>query len=84
MVETWRIIATTLLAISGILAVMMVMADVRERRHGTGGQVATAGAISFAGLLVVGVLVLTVLPSWLAWGIVVVVSAGVGMLMLAG
>ncbi|OZM73458.1 hypothetical protein CFN78_11070 [Amycolatopsis antarctica] len=82
--ETWRIIATILLAVSGVMGVLIIMADVRERRRAPGGQVATVGAIAFTVVLVLGVLMLTVLPGWLAWGIVVTVTAVVGMLMLAG
>jgi len=82
-VEIWRIVATSLLAVSGFMAVLIVMADVRERRNAKGAQVATTGAVGVTILLLVGVLMLTVLPSWLSWGIVVVVSTGVGLLMFA-
>lgn len=62
----------------------MVTADFRERRGATGGQTAIAAVVSFTALVVLCVLVLTVLPSWLCWGLVVVVAGGVGLLMIAG
>ncbi|RZQ65415.1 hypothetical protein [Amycolatopsis suaedae] len=80
--ETWRIVATSLLGLAGLFAVLIVMAQVRDRTH-SGSKVATSGAVAFTTLLLLCLLVLTVLPSGLSWGIVVAVTAVVGVLLLA-
>lgn len=81
--DAWRLIAVGLLAVSGIVLVLLTMAKVRDRRNATGGEVAIAGAITFTILLVLCVLVLTVLPAWLVWGLVVVVGGAVTVMLLA-
>jgi hypothetical protein len=81
-VETWRLIATILLAAAGFVLVLLTMAKTRDRRNATSGQVAVNGAISLTVLVVLCVLTMTVLTPGLAWGVtgVVVVVAGVMML----
>jgi len=81
-VEIWRIVATGLLAVFGVLLALIVMAKVRDRT-GRSGDVAISGAVTFTALVVLGVLMLTVLPGVLTWVIVAVVGAAVSVMVLA-
>ncbi|MDS0133770.1 MULTISPECIES: hypothetical protein [unclassified Amycolatopsis] len=81
--ETWRVIATALLAAAGLPLVLVVMAKVRDRTQSSG-QVALGGVITFTLLVVVGVLTLTVLPGLLSWALVAAVAAAAGVMLLAG
>ncbi|MEV7093627.1 hypothetical protein AB0M80_12400 [Amycolatopsis sp. NPDC051045] len=80
--ETWRVIATALLAAAGLPLVLVVMAKVRDRTQSSG-QVAVGGVITFTLLVVVGVLTLTVLPGVLSWVLVAAVAAAVSVMLLA-
>ncbi|MEV6829108.1 hypothetical protein [Amycolatopsis sp. NPDC051102] len=80
--ETWRVIATALLAAAGLPLVLVVMAKVRDRTQSSG-QVAVGGVITFTLLVVLGVLTLTVLPGLAAWVLVAVVTAAVSVMLLA-
>jgi hypothetical protein len=73
-VETWRLIAGVLIAGGGLILVLLAMAQTRDRKGSTGGQVALAGAISFVVLALLCVLSLTVFPGPLVWGLVVAVG----------
>ena len=72
-----RVIAAALLVVFGIVLVLYVMANARERKGSTNGSVAVAGAIALVVLILLTVLLLTVLPVWLVWTLVVVVAATV-------
>lgn len=80
--EPWRIIATAVLAVSGIVLMLAVMAKVRDNTQNSG-QVAISGAITLAMLLVLGVLMLTVLPATLTWALTAVVVVAVSVMLLA-
>ncbi|MCU1685004.1 MAG: hypothetical protein JWQ81_5743 [Amycolatopsis sp.] len=80
--ETWRIIATVLLAAAGVPLVLIVMAKTRDHRNNSG-TVAIAGAVTLTILILLGVVMLTVLPTMVTWGIVVVVVAAVSVILLA-
>ncbi|QRP46529.1 hypothetical protein [Amycolatopsis sp. FDAARGOS 1241] len=80
--ETWRIVATALLATAGLPLVLVVMAKVRDRANSSA-QVAIGGAVTFTALVVVGVLTLTVLPGALTWILVAATAAAVGVMVLA-
>ncbi|MFI5607154.1 hypothetical protein [Amycolatopsis sp. NPDC051903] len=80
--ETWRIVATALLAAAGLPLVLVVMAKVRDRVNSSA-QVAIGGAVTFTALVVVGVLTLTVLPAALTWTLVAATAAAVGVMVLA-
>ncbi|WP_216213565.1 hypothetical protein [Amycolatopsis aidingensis] len=67
--ETWRVIATALLGVAGIIGTLIVLAKVRERT-GSGGQVALSGAMCCSALGILAVLALTVLPAAVTWVIV--------------
>jgi hypothetical protein len=82
-VEGWRLIAAALVAVSGIVLMLLTMAKVRERKGATGGDVAVAGAITLVVLAILCVLVLTVLPTAVVWGVVVLVGGTVTVMMLA-
>jgi hypothetical protein len=71
-VEPTRVIAAALLAISGLVLVLYVMAKARERKGSTNGSVALAGVITLVVFALLTVLVLTVLAVWLTWTLVVV------------
>lgn len=80
--ETWRIVATVLLAVAGVPLVLAVMAKTRDRVNDSG-QVAISGAVTLTGLIVVAVLTLTVLPGLATWIVVALVAAAVSVMMLA-
>ncbi|MFB9691308.1 hypothetical protein [Amycolatopsis plumensis] len=81
--ETWRVIATALLAAAGLPLVLVVMAKVRDRTQSSG-NVALGGVVTLTFLVVVGVLTLTVLPGAVSWAFVAVVAAAVSVMLLAG
>jgi hypothetical protein len=80
-VETWRVIATALLAAAGLPLVLVVMAKVRDRTQHSG-QVALGGVITLTLLVVVGVLTLTVLPGVVSWALVAAVAGAAGVMLL--
>ncbi|MFD9888210.1 hypothetical protein [Amycolatopsis sp. NPDC059027] len=80
--ETWRIVATVLLAAAGLPLVLAVMAKTRDRTNSSG-QVALSGVVTLTVLAVLAVLMLTVLPGVATWVIVAVVAAAVSVMMLA-
>lgn len=80
--EPWRIIATALLAVAGVLLVLVIMAKVRDHTSSSG-QVLISGVVTFTALALLGVLMLTVLPALLTWGIVVVAVAAASVMLLA-
>ncbi|MGV9294632.1 MULTISPECIES: hypothetical protein [Amycolatopsis] len=80
--ETWRIVATVLLAVAGLPLVLAVMAKARDRKNDSG-HVAVSGAVTLTGLIVVAVLTLTVLPALVTWIVVAAVAAAVSVMMLA-
>jgi hypothetical protein len=81
-VETWRVIATALLAAAGLPLTLVVMAKVRDRTQSSG-QVALGGVVTFTLLVVLGVLILTVLPGLASWVLVAGVGAAVSVMLLA-
>jgi hypothetical protein len=82
-VEAWRLIATVLLAVAGIVLVLLTMAKTRDRKDATSGQVARNGTISLTVLVVLCVLTLTVLTPVVTWIVVGVVVVTVGVMLLA-
>jgi hypothetical protein len=80
-VETWRIFATAVFAVFGVVLVLIVMAKARDHRNNSG-TVATAGAVTLTILILVGVVMLTVLPAVLTWGIDAVLVAAVSVMLL--
>ncbi|MFI5584650.1 hypothetical protein ACIA5G_06435 [Amycolatopsis sp. NPDC051758] len=80
--ETWRVIATALLAAAGLPLTLVVMAKVRDRTQSSG-QVALGGVVTFTLLVVLGVLILTVLPGLASWVLVAGVGAAVSVMLLA-
>ncbi|WP_409462145.1 hypothetical protein [Amycolatopsis sp. GA6-003] len=80
--ETWRIVATVLLAVAGVPLVLAVMAKTRDRVNDSA-QVAISGAVTLTALIVVAVLTLTVLPPVVTWIVVAAVAAAVSVMMLA-
>jgi hypothetical protein len=81
-VEGWRVAATALLDVAGVLLMLVVMAKVRDRT-GSSGQVAIWGAVTFTVLLLLSVVMLTVLPAFLSWGLVALAVAAVSVMLLA-
>ncbi|GAA4551632.1 hypothetical protein [Amycolatopsis samaneae] len=80
--ETWRIVATVLLAAAGLPLVLVVMAKARDRTKSSG-QVALAGVVTLTVLAILAVVMLTVLPGVATWIIVAVVATAVSVMMLA-
>lgn len=81
--ETWRVLAVTLLGVSGILVILIIMARTRERTH-SAASTAVAGLVSVTALGTGCVLTLTVLPAVLAWGLAGVTAIAGGVLVLTG
>ncbi|KZB83267.1 hypothetical protein [Amycolatopsis regifaucium] len=81
--ETWRVVATVLLAAAGLPLVLVLMAKARDRTDSSG-TVAVTGAVAFVVLLILGVVMLTVLPGALTWIVLGLVAAALGVMMLAG
>ncbi|MGY6657570.1 hypothetical protein ACXIZN_35960 [Amycolatopsis sp. TRM77291] len=81
--ETWRVVATVLLAAAGLPLVLVLMAKARDRTDSSG-TVAITGAVAFVVLLLLGVVMLTVLPGVLTWSLLGLVVAALGVMMLAG
>jgi hypothetical protein len=81
--ETWRIIATGLFGVGGLVMVLVAMAQVRDRKHSQRKEVAQAGLI---GLVVVAVITLSIalwLPSVVAWALVAATAMAVLFLTMA-
>ncbi|MDX8033937.1 hypothetical protein SK803_27255 [Lentzea sp. BCCO 10_0856] len=75
--ETWRIIATSLFGVGGLVMVLVGMAQVRDRKHSQRADVVRAGLI---GLVIVGVITLSIalwLPSVVAWALVAATAMAV-------
>ncbi|WP_075738116.1 MULTISPECIES: hypothetical protein [Actinoalloteichus] len=81
--ETWRIIATGLMVVGGLILVLVAMAQARDRRGSTRIDVLRAGGISLALLAVCVALVATVLSPTFAWGLVAATAIAVTVITLA-
>jgi hypothetical protein len=81
-VEAWRIFATALLAVPGVIGVLLAMAGARERT-GRSATVAITGLVGVTALAVACFLTLTVLPGTAAWTLAGVVAVTVSVLALA-
>jgi hypothetical protein len=75
--ETWRIIATGLFGVGGLVMVLVAMAQVRDRKHSHHADVVKAGLI---GLVVVAVITVSIalwLPSVVVWALVAATAMAV-------
>lgn len=72
--DTWRIIATSLLGLGGIVMTLVFMAQARDRRGSTHGDVIRVALISLAVFAVLCALTATVLPDTIVWGLVVAIA----------
>ncbi|PPK65822.1 hypothetical protein V5P93_000290 [Actinokineospora auranticolor] len=81
--ESWRIIATTLLGVSGLVLVLVTMAKVRDRT-GSATSVAVSGVVALTLLGLLGLLTTTVLAAPLVWTLVIVVGAAASVMLLVG
>ncbi|WP_156755012.1 hypothetical protein [Actinokineospora pegani] len=81
--EPWRLFATALLVVAGLVLLLVVMAKVRDRT-GRPGPTAMAGAVAFTVLALLCLLAMTVLPEPVAWGAVAVVGTAAAVLVLVG
>ncbi|MBP2475290.1 small neutral amino acid transporter SnatA (MarC family) [Crossiella equi] len=82
--ETWRITATVLFVVGGLILTLVAMAQVRDRKHTSQAAVVQAGLISVAVVAVLAILVATLLSSTWAWALVAAEAIAVLFLMLAG
>ncbi|EHR63562.1 hypothetical protein [Saccharomonospora cyanea] len=80
--EAWRILATALLTVSGIIGILLAMARARERT-GRGSTVAVTGLVGLTALTVAAVLTLTTLPAVGAWALSGAIALTVSVLALA-
>lgn len=76
-VETWRIVATSAFLLGGLVMVLVGMAQARDRRGARRGDVRRAAGIGLALVAVVAVLIASVLPSVVAWGVVAATAIAV-------
>ncbi|GGU49265.1 hypothetical protein [Lentzea flava] len=75
--ETWRIIATSLFGVGGLVMVLVAMAQARDRKHSQHADVVRAGLI---GLVVVAAITVSIafwLPSVVAWALVAATAMAV-------
>ncbi|MBP2321471.1 small-conductance mechanosensitive channel [Kibdelosporangium banguiense] len=72
--ETWRVIASALIAFGGLILVLLAMAQTRDRKGSTNSSVALAGVISFTLVALLCVLALTVLAGPVVWGFVAAIG----------
>ena len=75
--EPWRIIATSLFGVGGLVMVLVAMAQVRDRKHSQRSDVVKTGLI---GLVIVAVITLGIalwLPSVVAWALVAATAMAV-------
>jgi len=75
--ETWRIIATSLFGVGGLVMVLVAMAQVRDRKHSRHADVVRAGLI---GLVIVAVITVSIalwLPSVVSWALVAATAMAV-------
>ncbi|GLY47932.1 hypothetical protein [Lentzea sp. NBRC 102530] len=75
--ETWRIIATGLFAVGGLVMVLVAMAQVRDRKHSQRIQVVQAGLIGLVVVVVVTASIALFLPSVVAWALVAATAMAV-------
>ena len=68
--ETWRIIATCLMAFGGIVMTLLMTGKVRDDRNRTTGDVARVALWSTLVFAVLCLLIATVLPGTVVWGLV--------------
>ncbi|WP_189059938.1 hypothetical protein [Longimycelium tulufanense] len=81
--ETWRIVAASLMAVGGFILALVAMAQTRDRRGRDQLDVLRTGAIALGILAVITLLVATVLPSTVSWGLVAASWIMVGVVTLA-
>ncbi|AHH93669.1 hypothetical protein GCM10010174_24240 [Kutzneria viridogrisea] len=72
--DTWRIIATCLLGLGGIVMTLVFMAQTRDRRGSTHWDVIRVSLISLGIFAFLCLLTATVLPATIAWGLVVAIA----------
>ena len=75
--ETWRIIATGLFGVGGLVMVLVAMAQVRDRKHSHRSDVVKAGLIGLVVVAVVTVSIALWLPSVVAWALVAATAMAV-------
>ncbi|WP_197321784.1 hypothetical protein [Saccharomonospora sp. NB11] len=80
--EGWRILATVLLGVPGVIGVLLAMAKAREKT-GRGSTVAVTGLVGLTALAVTAVLTLTTLPGPVTWVLAGTVAVIVSVLALA-
>ncbi|EHK86003.1 hypothetical protein ACWGRK_04725 [Saccharomonospora azurea] len=80
--EAWRILATALLGVSGLIGTLLVMARAREKT-GRGTTVAVTGLVGLTALAVAAVLTLTTLPGPVTWALAGATALIVSVLALA-
>ncbi|AUS78612.1 hypothetical protein C1701_09775 [Actinoalloteichus sp. AHMU CJ021] len=78
--EIWRMAATALLVLFGGILVLVVMAQARDRKGRSRGDVVRNGAIASAVLVVAILCVALWLPSTVAWGLVAAAGIAVAVL----
>ncbi|SEP79129.1 hypothetical protein [Lentzea albida] len=75
--ETWRIVATSLFALGGLVMVLVAMAQVRDRKYSQRVQVVQAGVIGLVVVVVVTASIALWLPSVVAWALVAATAMAV-------
>ncbi|MGW6934962.1 hypothetical protein ACWGE0_33200 [Lentzea sp. NPDC054927] len=81
--ETWRIIATSLFGVGGLVMVLVAMAQVRDRKHSQRVEVIQAGLIGLVIVVVVTASIALWLPSVVAWALVAATAMAVLFLTMA-
>jgi hypothetical protein len=76
-VDTWRIIASGLFGLGGLVLVLVAMAQVRDRKRSSHFEVVRAGLIGLAVVAVIALLIVYWLPSVVAWALVAATAMAV-------
>lgn len=75
--ETWRLVASGLFVLGGLVMVLVAMAQVRDRKRTSHFEVIRAGLISLAVVAVLTLLIAYVLPSVVSWALVAATAMAV-------
>jgi len=76
-VETWRLVASGLFVLGGLVMVLVAMAQVRDRKRTSHFEVVRAGLIGLVVVAVLALLIAYLLPSVVSWALVAATAMAV-------
>ena len=75
--ETWRLVASGLFVLGGLVMVLVAMAQVRDRKRTSHFEVVRAGLIGLVVVAVLALLIAYLLPSVVSWALVAATAMAV-------